>query len=108
MARVTSPGGRVAILEFAEPHEGVLAPLARIFVNHVVPRIGALLSGGAREEYVHLQNSIADFPMPKDFAEEMEQSGLSVLSYTQIHPGGVYLYVAEVPVDLLLHEVRED
>lgn len=40
MARVTKPGGVVALLEFSEPSEGALAPLAQLFVAHVVPRLG--------------------------------------------------------------------
>lgn len=40
MARVTKPNGVVAVLEFSEPSEGLLAPVARLFVGHVVPRLG--------------------------------------------------------------------
>ena len=50
IARVVKTGGVVSVLEFSEPHEGILAPAARMFVNHVVPRLGALMSGGARDE----------------------------------------------------------
>ena len=90
------PGGKVAILEFSDPHEGILAPLARLFVRHVVPRVGALMSG-ARAEYVHLQNSIANFPLPDEFANGMTRAGLEVEKPRMIHPGGVYLYVSAVP-----------
>lgn len=98
MTRVTKPGGRVAILEFADPQEGVLAPVARVFIRHIVPRVGAMLSGGAWREYLHLQKSIAEFPTPTAFAESMSDAGLTVRSWKMIHPGGVYLYVADVPV----------
>ena len=95
MGRVVKPGGAVSVLEFSEPREGILAPAARFFVNHVVPRLGALASGGAREEYAHLQRSINHFPLPEEFAEEMKAAGtLSDVAYSMIHPGGVYLYTA--------------
>lgn len=92
--RVLRQGGKVAILEFSEPHEGPLAPLARAFVKHIVPRVGALLSGGARDEYVHLQRSISKFPFPKDFAEEVSTAGFADVRWELVHPGGVYLYTA--------------
>mmetsp|Transcript_59434 Transcript_59434/g.134544 ORF Transcript_59434/g.134544 Transcript_59434/m.134544 type:complete len:273 (+) Transcript_59434:192-1010(+) len=96
MARVTKAGGLVSILEFSEPSEGLLAPLARLFVAHVVPRLGVLMSGGARDEYVHLQNSIKGFPLPAAFEAEMRLAGLGDVKSTMVHPGGVYLYTSVV------------
>lgn len=97
MARVTKPRGVVAVLEFSAPSEGWLAPLAKLFVAHVVPRLGALMSGGARAEYVHLQQSIADFPLPADFRAEMTAAGLLGVQSRLLHPGGVYLYTSRAP-----------
>ena len=39
-------GGTVVVLELGEP-VGPMAPLARFHVHHVVPRLGAWLSGNA-------------------------------------------------------------
>ena len=50
MIRVVRPGGMISILEFSEPREGILAPFARFFVGSIVPRLGAIVSGGARDE----------------------------------------------------------
>jgi len=74
MRRVTRPGGRVVILELAEPRSGAMAPLARFHIHTVVPRIGSLVAGG--EEYAYLQASIADFPPPDRFVTLMEEAGL--------------------------------
>jgi demethylmenaquinone methyltransferase/2-methoxy-6-polyprenyl-1,4-benzoquinol methylase len=71
--RLLKPSGVLAILEFSEPDDsfGVLGMLARLFIRHVVPIVGGVLSGAPRE-YLHLQNSIKDFPTPPRFKELME------------------------------------
>jgi len=64
---------KLAIMEFSEPglDSGVLGSLARLFIRHLVPAMGALLSGYPKE-YMHLQQSIKDFPSPAEFVELME------------------------------------
>jgi demethylmenaquinone methyltransferase / 2-methoxy-6-polyprenyl-1,4-benzoquinol methylase len=93
MARVTKPGGRIAILELSEPRGGVLGPLARFHVHSVVPTIGALLSG--RREYHYLQKSIAAFPPAAEFEALMAEAGLRVVSSTPLTFGVCHLYVGE-------------
>jgi demethylmenaquinone methyltransferase/2-methoxy-6-polyprenyl-1,4-benzoquinol methylase len=92
MARVTRPGGRIAILELSEPGGGLMGGLARFHVHTVVPWLGSLLSG--RKEYRYLHQSIAAFPAAKEFAELMGQAGLSVLSVTPLTFGVAHLFVA--------------
>jgi demethylmenaquinone methyltransferase/2-methoxy-6-polyprenyl-1,4-benzoquinol methylase len=91
MARVTRPGGRIAILELSEPDGGLLAPFARFHVHTLVPTLGALLSGA--REYRYLQRSIAAFPKASDFAEVMASSGIDLLALTPLTFGVCHLYV---------------
>lgn len=93
MARVTKPGGRVAILELSEPRGGLLGPLARFHVHSVVPAVGALLSGA--KEYRYLQRSIAAFPPPREFEALMVEAGLRVVASTALTFGVCHLYVGE-------------
>jgi len=98
MARVVRPGGRVAVLELGEPRRGILARAARFHTRHVVPRLGALLSGA--REYRYLQRSIAAFPPSAEFAHLMERAGLRVLEVAPLTFGVCTLYVttpAEAP-----------
>ena len=68
-----SAEAKLAIMEFSEPGEdsGIMGSLARAFIRHVIPSLGALLSGAPRE-YMHLQKSIQDFPSPSEFVELIE------------------------------------
>lgn len=95
---------KLAILEFSEPSadSGVMGSLARLFIRHVVPTIGAILSGAPRE-YMHLQNSIKEFPTPKQFVALLEgvkcknggKSGtFRVDKLKHLNFGSVQLYVA--------------
>jgi demethylmenaquinone methyltransferase/2-methoxy-6-polyprenyl-1,4-benzoquinol methylase len=93
MARVTRPGGRIAILELSEPRGGLLGALARFHIHSVVPYVGALLSGV--KEYQYLQRSIAAFPPADEFAALMQRSNLKVLAVHPLTFGVCHLYVAE-------------
>ncbi len=92
MARVVKAGGRIAILELGEPRHGLLAGAARFHTRHVVPRLGALLSGA--REYRYLQKSIAAFPPAEEFAAIMERAGLRMLEVVPLTFGACTLYVA--------------
>ena len=75
--RTSSPlpiESRLAIMEFSEPgpDSGIMGTLARLFIRHCLPAIGALLSGFPKE-YMHLQKSIAEFPSPPEFVALMER-----------------------------------
>jgi demethylmenaquinone methyltransferase/2-methoxy-6-polyprenyl-1,4-benzoquinol methylase len=92
MARVTRPGGRVAVLELGEPSVGWLSPVARFHVRKVIPRIGGMLSGS--KEYKYLQESIAAFPAAEEFADQMRAAGLDVIDVKPLTFGACTLYVA--------------
>ncbi len=93
LARVVRSGGRIAVLELNEPREkGLFAAAARLHTHHVVPRLGAWLSGA--REYRYLQSSVAAFPPPDQFADLMRASGLDVLEVVPLTFGVCTLYLA--------------
>jgi demethylmenaquinone methyltransferase / 2-methoxy-6-polyprenyl-1,4-benzoquinol methylase len=93
MHRVCAPGGKLAILELTEPRRGALALLARFHVRQVVPRLGAALSGS--REYRYLQQSIAAFPPPEDFAGMMRRAGWRLGEPRPLAFGACHLFLAE-------------
>eukprot|EP00526_Cylindrotheca_closterium_P018111 CAMPEP_0113630538 /NCGR_PEP_ID=MMETSP0017_2-20120614/15867_1 /TAXON_ID=2856 /ORGANISM="Cylindrotheca closterium" /LENGTH=298 /DNA_ID=CAMNT_0000541007 /DNA_START=68 /DNA_END=964 /DNA_ORIENTATION=- /assembly_acc=CAM_ASM_000147 len=96
-------GAKFGILEFSEPGEdsGIMGAGARLFIRYVVPVLGAILSGAPRE-YMHLQNSIKEFPSPKEFAALMEglkcgedgNGSFRVDNLIQMNFGSVQLYLS--------------
>ncbi|CAJ1936303.1 unnamed protein product [Cylindrotheca closterium] len=100
-------GAKFGILEFSEPGEdsGFMGAGARLFIRHVVPVLGAILSGAPRE-YMHLQNSIKEFPSPKEFVTLMEglkcgengNGSFRVDNLIQMNFGSVQLYLS-TPID---------
>lgn len=91
LARVTRPGGRIAILELSEPRGSLLGPLARLHVHQIVPWVGGMLSGS--REYRYLQQSIAAFPAPDVFARLMAECGIRVDKVEPLTFGVCHLYV---------------
>ena len=98
--KVLREGARFCVLEFSEPapDTGFLGAVARQFIRYVVPVLGGVLSGQPRE-YWHLQNSIQDFPSPKEFGELLEHldcadGAFRLDELIQLNYGSVQLYVS--------------
>lgn len=73
LARVVRPGGRIALLEVAQPDNSLLRFGHGIYFGHVVPRIGALLSDG--NAYRYLPRSVAYLPEPAQMLEMLGAAG---------------------------------
>lgn len=92
-ARVLRRGGELGILEFTEPGAGPLAGIFRFYFRHVLPRIGAAISGN-KEAYAYLPNSVRKFPSPVELASLMERCGFSDVRITSWNFGSVILHSA--------------
>eukprot|EP00522_Entomoneis_paludosa_P008990 CAMPEP_0172455290 /NCGR_PEP_ID=MMETSP1065-20121228/11992_1 /TAXON_ID=265537 /ORGANISM="Amphiprora paludosa, Strain CCMP125" /LENGTH=300 /DNA_ID=CAMNT_0013207751 /DNA_START=67 /DNA_END=969 /DNA_ORIENTATION=- len=100
--RLLKDQSRFCILEFSEPDDsfGTMGKLARFFINNVVPFLGGVLSG-APQEYWHLQNSIKDFPSPKEFAKQInhltcDTGDFHVDRVHQLNYGAVQIYTITI------------
>src|SRR3954453_4231879 len=91
--RVLTPGGRLAILEFAEPTLPVFGGLYRWYVRRVLPRIGRAISR-SDFAYAYLPASIAAFATPDEFVKILRQAGFRDTLQVRLMLGSVILYTA--------------
>jgi len=73
LGRVVRPGGRIALLEVAQPPNPILRWGHGVYFGGVVPRIGGLLSDGAA--YRYLPKSVAYLPEGDQMLEMLARSG---------------------------------
>jgi len=88
--RVLAPGGEVGILDFGEPM-GAFGAVYRVYFQHVLPRIGTLLSG-VRGPYSYLPASVERFPDPEEMLGRMRAAGFREVSWTPYTFGIAGLY----------------
>lgn len=94
MARVTAPGGRIAILEFTQPPNPLFRFVYYVYFMILLPLLGNLVSGGKRNAYGYLPRSVLRFPDRHRLRRIVEQCGLRdvvvherTLSIVTIHVG---------------------
>jgi demethylmenaquinone methyltransferase / 2-methoxy-6-polyprenyl-1,4-benzoquinol methylase len=72
--RVLAPGARFVILEFTTPRSSIVRGLYHLYFHHLLPQIGALVSGH-RTAYAYLPRSVANFPIEEKLADRMRAAG---------------------------------
>jgi demethylmenaquinone methyltransferase/2-methoxy-6-polyprenyl-1,4-benzoquinol methylase len=91
IARVLKPGGEVGILEFSDPRNGLGAAAFRFYFRHILPRIGAAISGDSMA-YSYLPSSVSKFPPPDELARWMEYAGFADVKFSLWNFGSVALH----------------
>jgi demethylmenaquinone methyltransferase/2-methoxy-6-polyprenyl-1,4-benzoquinol methylase len=93
MRRVLTPGGRLAILEFAVPTTPGVRTLYLWYFHHVLPLVGRLISRHTAA-YGYLPASVGAFASPDEFVTILRQHGFLEVSAARLSLGIVYLYTA--------------
>jgi len=86
LARVLRPGGRIALLDVAQPANPVLRAGHSVYFGHVVPRIGGLLSDAAA--YRYLPRSVAYLPPPPVMLDQLRAAGFTAVD-RRLLSGGI-------------------
>jgi demethylmenaquinone methyltransferase/2-methoxy-6-polyprenyl-1,4-benzoquinol methylase len=92
LARVVRPGGRIALLEVAEPPNPILRWGHGVYFGAVLPRIGALL-GSDPAAYRYLPKSVAYLPPPTELVGLFADAGFPDMQRTLLSAGIAQLLV---------------
>ncbi|MFT3933225.1 MAG: bifunctional demethylmenaquinone methyltransferase/2-methoxy-6-polyprenyl-1,4-benzoquinol methylase UbiE [Chitinophagaceae bacterium] len=87
MKRVLKPGGKLVVLEFSRPKQGVVKAFYNLYMRIVTPGIGKLVSKN-REAYQYLNDSVQKFPEGNDFITIMNDVGYTA-TYLKKLTGGI-------------------
>lgn len=88
-ARVLRPGGRLALLEVAEPAQPFLRAGHRLYFRRIVPFLGGLLSD--RSAYRYLPASTVYLPEPATLVGLVASAGFAAVDHRTLVPGAAQL-----------------
>ncbi len=92
IGRVVRPGGRISILEVAEPRGGLWRAGFRLWFRRIVPLLGGLLSD--RQAYRYLPASTAYLPDAAGVAALLRDGGFTTVNHRVILGGLSQQFVA--------------
>ena len=91
MARVLKPGGKLMVLEFSKPVNGLLSKAYDQYSFRLLPQMGRLVANDA-DSYRYLAESIRMHPDQETLKGMMETAGLERVEYTNLTGGIVALH----------------
>lgn len=94
--RVTRPGGTIVCLDTTPPQAALIRPLARLFMNRLIPIMGRIVAGDA-DAYTYLPESTQRFYTPAALAGVMGAAGLVRVRWCTRMFGTMAIHVGTVP-----------
>lgn len=94
MGRILKPSGRLVVLEFSKPRQGIFQKLCALYMKAVAPGIGKLLSKNA-DAYRYLGESVKAFPEGEEFLEILRKAGFQGCYRKPLSRGICSIYVGD-------------
>jgi len=92
MYRVLKPGGRAVSLEITTPRAPIWKNIFGIYFDHIMPRIGGMLSGKP-DAYRYLPQSVRAFYKPEQVCELMRAVGFRDVAFRWLMLGTMAVYI---------------
>ena len=92
MYRVLKPGGRAVSLEITTPRAPIWKNIFGIYFDHIMPRLGGMLSGKP-DAYRYLPQSVRAFYKPEQVCELMRAVGFREVAFRWLMLGTMAVYV---------------
>jgi demethylmenaquinone methyltransferase/2-methoxy-6-polyprenyl-1,4-benzoquinol methylase len=96
MYRVLKPGGRVLILEFSLPQSGFVRGASLLYLRHILPRVGAIVSGDSYA-YRYLNETIETFPYGEAFCNLLRAASFESVEAHPLWLGLPTIYKGDKP-----------
>lgn len=94
--RVLKPGGRLVILEFAEPRFAPVRWFNNLYCRQIMPRTATWLSGDRSGAYRYLPKSVQTFLTPAELSQLLVNAGFEDVRSTSLSLGICMCYRALV------------
>jgi demethylmenaquinone methyltransferase/2-methoxy-6-polyprenyl-1,4-benzoquinol methylase len=94
MARVTKPGGTLAILEFSLPRSAVIRSGYLWYFRNVLPRLGNAVARNGSDAYTYLNQSVEEFPSGERLAALVRAAGYDSVEMVPLTLGIATLTIA--------------
>lgn len=94
--RILKPGGRLVVLEFSEPGNGMMRRLYNLYFRHIMPRTATWISGDRTGAYRYLPRSVQTFIPPEQMRAMIKRAGFSGVEIHALTFGICMAYVGRV------------
>lgn len=95
--RVLRPGGRLVVLEFADPTNPIVRWGSNLYTKRIMPWTASMVAGDASGAYHYLPRSVSTFLQPREFAQKLQETGFEQCSAAPLTMGICVLHRAVRP-----------
>ncbi len=89
--RILKPGGRIVCLDTTQPQKHLLTPLIRLYMRHIIPWLGRLISGQG-DAYKYLPTSSEAFLPAETLAAHIVSVGFQQVAFRRLNFGTVAIH----------------